>query len=86
MTTALNIKGEELPVEILEKLNATPFHTFKITPATEIEYDDEGNPMPPEECFSDELIKAVEESERDIKEGRFQTFDSVDEMFEELNK
>ena len=57
------VKGEELPFYILKQLNATPYHTFRITPETEIEYDDDGNPMPPEKNFRPEFVAKIEEQQ-----------------------
>ena len=87
MPVLANVKGIDLPFGILKKLNASPYHTFRITPETEIEYDDEGNPMPPENQISDELIKAVETSEKDYKEGRFvrcETEKEVDDFYNNI--
>jgi hypothetical protein len=86
MPQLTNIKGSELPFYMLQKLNATPFHTFKITPETEVEYDENNNPMPPEKNFKKEFIKMVEESKRDFEEGRYKKFASVEELFEELDE
>jgi hypothetical protein len=71
MSELANIKGRELPFYMLKKLNATPSHTFRIVSETEIEYDDEGNPMPPEEDFRPEFVKEVEKRCKEYENGKF---------------
>jgi hypothetical protein len=69
-----NIKGKDLPFFMLKALNATPFHTFRIVPETEIEYDDEGNPLPPEEHFSEKFVNELElQCKTDNKNTIFET-------------
>jgi|SaaInl8_200m_RNA_FD_contig_61_148863_length_313_multi_2_in_0_out_0_1 hypothetical protein len=40
--------------------------------------------IPPEECISYELIKSVEASENDIKQGRYKRFDTHEQLMKEL--
>jgi len=86
MSLAYQIKGSELPPALLRKFNFTSEDYLIIKKEEHVDYDDDGKPMPPESQISDELIKAVEASEKDYKEGRFKRFNNVDEMFEELDK
>ena len=84
---SIYIEGKDLPPHILTRMNATPENLFQVIPHDEkIDYDDEGNPIPPEECFSDELIKAVEASEKNIKEGNCSTFNTTEELTKHLQK
>ncbi len=78
-----NIKGKDLPFFMLKELNATPFHTFRIIPETEIEYDDEGNPLPPEEYFSE---KFVDELEAQYKEdNKNNVFETKEDLISHIN-
>ena len=86
MPALKNVRGSDLSFWMLKELKATPYHTFRIEPEIEIDYDDKGDPMPPEDCFSEELIKAVEKSRQDIKEGRCKKFSNADDLFQDLNE
>ena len=60
-----NVKGSHLPYFLLQKLRATPSHTFTIIPEVDIEYDDQGNPLPPEEAFRKEFVDEMEKCRDD---------------------
>lgn len=64
-TTILeHIKGSELPTAWLKKIMADPNQTFTVTLKPEEE-------MPLEDRISDNLIKAVRESDEDLKAGNY---------------
>ena len=84
---SIYIEGKDLPPHILTRMNATPENLIQMIPRDEeVDYDDEGNPMPPESAISPEFIKMVEESDEDIRQGRYKDFDNVDDLFEDLDK
>ena len=78
-----NVQGRELPFYLLEKLKATPSHTFRIVPETEIEYDDSDNPMPPESDFRQEFVSTIERQCKTKEQNKvFKTKDDLFNHFE----
>ena len=85
METLNIVKGSDLPFHILKRLNATPYHTFRIIPETEIEYDDDGNPMPPEENFKPEFVAKIEAQQYKKDEGVLcKTQEEQDALFDKI--
>ena len=82
-----HIKGTELPPMMIEKFNVTPYHTFTLTLEDEVEYDDEGNPLPPESAFRPEFVAEVErrctEDDRS-KSTVCNTEEEIDAFFQKL--
>ena len=75
VTTAMPMKVlkhikniEEVLGVLRQEFEDNPLQMFTITIKPEIYSEDD---MPPEEMISEGLIKAVEESEMDIKAGRY---------------
>ncbi|MBF0390049.1 MAG: hypothetical protein HQK71_08095 [Desulfamplus sp.] len=76
MSTALMrryITSDELPLSWQKEIDAKPKELFYITinKAEPVDYDDDGNPMPPESQISEKLVKAVEVSDASYKKGNF---------------
>jgi len=70
-TVLENVQGSNLPPDILKKMGATKYHTFTISleGQKEMEFDDDGNPMPPESAFKDEFIQSIEAAEGSFEKG-----------------
>ncbi len=82
---AIYVEGKMLPFHILEKLNAKPGHYLKIVNyPDETEYDDVGNPLPPEESFKDELVEEIEQRCKAHQEGKNKG--TICKTTEEVNK
>ena len=81
-----HVPGGNLPDAILHKLKVTRHHHVTIIPEEEVEYDDDGHPMPPESAFTKEFIKAHEESDSDFAEGKYKEFDTHEALMTELSK
>ncbi len=91
MSTALMkkyITSDELPLIWQKEINAKPEELFYITinKAEDVDCDDDGNIMPPESQISEKLVKAVQASEEDIKQGRFVICNSKGERDALFNK
>ncbi len=65
------VPRQSLPPHVQKKFPKDKFLRVHYEPDHEVEFDDDGKPMPPESAISDELIKSVQASEKDLKEGRY---------------
>lgn len=77
------ILGKDL-YSLIERLNADPEKSYTVTIEETIETEED---MPPEERISQRLIDAVEQSEEDIKAGRYtecKTNKEIDVFFEKI--
>jgi hypothetical protein len=83
------IKGSELPLALLQRFNFKPEDNLivkRFDPIDEsIDYDDDGKPMPLEDHFKKEFIEAVEISSKQYKEGKCNTFETMEDLFEHLD-
>mmetsp|Transcript_16842 Transcript_16842/g.7987 ORF Transcript_16842/g.7987 Transcript_16842/m.7987 type:complete len:103 (+) Transcript_16842:251-559(+) len=66
-----SVPRQSLPPHVQKKFPKVEVVRVYYEPDHEVELDDDGKPMPPASKFSPEFIKALEESEKDIQEGRY---------------
>ncbi len=80
-----SVPRQSLPPHVQKKFPKDKFLRVQYQPDREVELDDDCKPMPPESAISDELIKSVQASEKDLKTGRFETFETKEALLKHLD-
>mmetsp|Transcript_15259 Transcript_15259/g.7410 ORF Transcript_15259/g.7410 Transcript_15259/m.7410 type:complete len:91 (+) Transcript_15259:39-311(+) len=80
-----SVPKKSLPPHVQKKFPKAEFLRVQYEVDNEVEFDDDGNPMPPVNAIRPEFIKMMQESEKDYKEGRYKHFETTEELFEHLD-